>query len=219
MYTHMHIKSYFKVLHLWVTVQLRKAETEVFNQLWACSNTQLKPFHTWSPMTAFSLTHFCVQTPKTTLFVFTHKEIIFALLPSKAHLLKSKGRHRSVLTREDISKTASESQQLRELDSDPLNPIRDIVQMWGRLEWKGKCTLCYLESPAELSCPGGAWAAPIILGSLWLCSVAVSPWQNFPGQVTQQDADPVVCRTIFRDPFQCSVAPGQGLNLSWQEQS
>lgn len=143
MYTHMHIKPYFKVLHLWVIVQLRKEETEVFNQLWACSNTQINHSTHGAPW-QHSASPICVQTPKTTLFVFTHKEIIFALLPSKAHLLKSKGRHHSVLTREDISKTASESQQLRELDSDPLNPVWDIVQMWGRLEWKGKCTLCYI---------------------------------------------------------------------------
>lgn len=70
----MHIKPYFKALHLWATVQLRKEEIEVFNQ----------PLHTQSSSDSIKPHPFvCKQQNQHYLCLHTKK--IFALLPSKAH--------------------------------------------------------------------------------------------------------------------------------------
>lgn len=121
-----------------------------------------------------------------------------------------------MLTPEDISKSASDSQQLRELDGDPLNPTQDIVWMWDKLSVKREMHFVLHPQPTR---PLLGWLFP----SFWVLSVCALwqflPASAIPGQETQQDSDQVVCSTIFRDSFQNSVAPDQGLYLSWQEQS
>lgn len=105
-----------------------------------------------------------------------------------------------MLTREDASKIASESQQLKELDGDPLSPISVTLFGYGKNYYeRGKCTLSYIYSLPHFFW-SGEW-----LGSyhhIQNISGYVSPPMHgnfslkmdnaFPEQINQQTLDQII---------------------------